>query len=234
MSATLVVPARFNGPPTSANGGWVAGALAGSVRSGLAVRVTLLAPPPLDVELEVVDADAGVELRDAGRTLMTAAPTDEISVPVPAVDRATAETARAGFLATAGLPFMTCFVCGTDRPDGDGLRVHAGPVTPGDWTHVATTVTTTEFAAAPELPWAVLDCPGGFATVLTAAPALLASYTVRVVDEIGAGETGVLVAVDDGPRGTSGRARGARSAFYGDDGRLLAHADAVWVRPRAD
>ena len=39
---------------------------------------------------------------------------------------------------------------------------------------------------------------------------------------------------DDGPRGTSGRARGARSAFYGDDGRLLAHADAVWVRPRAD
>jgi hypothetical protein len=121
-------------------------------------------------------------------------------------------------------------VCGTARPDG--LQVFPGPVTAGDWRLVAAPFTTTEFAAAPELVWAVLDCPSGWAGGLAEAAALLASYTVRLFAAPEPGEPCVLVGVDDGPRGASGRARAARSAAYGADGRLLGHADAVWVVPR--
>lgn len=231
MSGTLVVPARFNGPPQSANGGWVAGAVAAVVRPGLAVQVALLGSPPLDTELDLADTEQGVELRHDDRVLVRAAATDDVTVPVPAVDAEIATAARTRFLEFGATPFTTCFVCGTAR--ADGLRVFPGPVVAGDWTHVAATVVTTEFATAPELPWAVLDCPSGFAAGLTTNPALLASYTVRVVDDVEAGETCVLVALDDGPRGASGRAHAARSALYGDDGRLIAHADAIWVVPRA-
>ena len=53
--STLRIPARFNGPPQSANGGWFAGAIAEHLAPGLpgpgapspAVTVRLSAPPPL-------------------------------------------------------------------------------------------------------------------------------------------------------------------------------------------
>lgn len=232
MSTTLVVPARFNGPPASANGGWVAGALARAVEPGLAVRVSLRGSPPLDTALEVVATEGGADLVLGDEVLVQAVATDEISVPVPVVDPETATGARRRFQEFDAHPFTTCFVCGTQRRDG--LHVYPGPVTTGDWSHVATTFQTTEFVDTAELPWAVLDCPSGWAAGLTTNPALLASYTVRVVDALDSGEPCVLVALDDGPRGGSGRARASRSAFYGADGRLLAHADAVWVTPRTD
>ncbi len=225
----MIVPARFNGPDRSAHGGWVAGLAAQHVRPGLAVQVSLAGPPPLDAELEIVTTGDGVELRHDAGVLVTAVATDDITVPVPAVEPEAAAAARARFLAFPDHPFPSCFVCGTARPDG--LQVHPGPLG-GDWTHVATTFATTEFATAPEVRWAVLDCPTGWAAGLATGPSLLAGYTVRVVDEIEPGETGVLVAADDGARGTSGRARAARSAWYGNDGRLIAHADAVWVAPK--
>lgn len=229
MSATIVVPARFNGPPASAHGGWVAGALARAVEPGLAVRVSLLASPPLDAALEVTPTDDGADLRSGGEVVASAVATDDISVPVPAVDTEAATAARRRFQEFGAHPFTTCFVCGTKRRDG--LHVFPGPLSVGDWSHVATTFQTTEFVDTPELPWAVLDCPSGWAAGLSEDAALLASYTVRVVDTLASGEPTVLVGLDDGPRGTSGRARASRSAFYGSDGRLLAHADAVWVAP---
>ena len=50
-----IVPARFNGPPHSGNGGWTSGALAALLAPapGRAVQVRLSAPPPLDVPLDV-------------------------------------------------------------------------------------------------------------------------------------------------------------------------------------
>ena len=50
----LLIPERFNGPPHSANGGWFAGSVAQRVHAatgaaeGTAVRVRLMAPPPLE------------------------------------------------------------------------------------------------------------------------------------------------------------------------------------------
>src|SRR5258705_6132253 len=54
----MQIPERFNGPPTSGNGGWSAGAFAvatGARDDGKPFEVTLRAPPPLVTPLEVID-----------------------------------------------------------------------------------------------------------------------------------------------------------------------------------
>jgi hypothetical protein len=70
--STLRIPARFNGPPQSANGGWFAGAIAEHLAPGLpgpgapspAVTVRLSAPPPLEVDLSMEPDGEGVRLTD--------------------------------------------------------------------------------------------------------------------------------------------------------------------------
>ena len=55
MTADLVVPARFNGPVRSGNGGFVSGSLAERVpgAAGRPVEVTLRRPPPVDRAMTV-------------------------------------------------------------------------------------------------------------------------------------------------------------------------------------
>ena len=55
----LIVPARFNGPVRSGNGGFVAGSLAERVSTADVVEVTLRQPPPLETAMAVT-SDAGV------------------------------------------------------------------------------------------------------------------------------------------------------------------------------
>lgn len=224
----MIIDGRFNGPPTSAHGGWVAGALASQCRLPGPVTVTLRQPPPLNTPLDVETTPQGARLLHAGTVLATAASAEGISDPVPLVDPAAAEAARRRFLDYHYHPFPGCFVCGPAHPDG--LAVYSGPVSGDDWTHVAAPLTVPpQLGDSPQLLWAVLDCPGGWAAGLATRAALLASYTVLLSDRPGPAEACVVVAHDDGPRGRSGRARATRSAVYGADGRLLGQADAVWV-----
>ena len=141
----LRVPARFNGPPGSANGGYVGGLLALARRAarspgatppeGGATTVTLREPPPLQVGIDLaLDGDVlvatlgGALIATAGPGLMRRDPV----APVPV------EVARAAEERYAGLavhPFPACFVCGPARPAGDGMglrpgRVGAGPDAP--------------------------------------------------------------------------------------------------------
>ena len=54
----MIIPARFNGPPGSANGGYACGVFSEALGGGF--EITLLVPPPLETQLEIV----GDELRD--------------------------------------------------------------------------------------------------------------------------------------------------------------------------
>ena len=76
--------------------------------------------------------------------------------PVSVAEAAEASPRYAGFVHHA---YNTCFVCGPAREDG--LRVYAGPVEgrPG---LVASPWTPAE-DVRPELVWAALDCPSGWA-----------------------------------------------------------------------
>jgi hypothetical protein len=68
VSDSLNVPASFNGPLQSGNGGYAAGALAGLV--GEPAEVSLRSPVPLEKELEIVrEEDGSVRMLD-GETLV--------------------------------------------------------------------------------------------------------------------------------------------------------------------
>ena len=83
---TLTIPAHFNGPPRSANGGWFAGSAAGFVRDSVpdadAVRVRLSAPPPLEVPL-TVSGDATAYRMTHGETLVGTAEPAAALAPTP-------------------------------------------------------------------------------------------------------------------------------------------------------
>jgi hypothetical protein len=220
----MIVPGRFNGPPDSANGGYACG-LAAGILGGVA-EVTLRRPPPLDRELDVVRDDGRVEVRD-GEALVAEAErvTLDLEVPAPvSVEEATAASRRyAGFLHHA---YNTCFVCGPGREDG--LRVYAGPVEgrPG---LVASPWTPGE-DVRPELVWAALDCPSGWAVDDFQREGVLLGRMAARIDRLPSpGEPHVVL----GWRvGEDGRKRHAGSALLTADGEALARARSTWLVPR--
>ena len=219
----MIVPGRFNGPPDSGNGGYTCGLVAALLQG--VVEVTLRAPPPLDRELEVVRVDGRLEILD-GATLVAEAGSVELEVDMPApvslADAAEASKVYAGFEHHA---YNSCFVCGPAREDG--LRVYAGPVEgrPGlvasPWTPPAD--------VAPELVWAALDCPSGWAVDDFQREGVLLGRMATEIERLPApGEPHVVL----GWRiGGEGRKRFAGSALLTGDGEVLARARSTWIVP---
>ena len=221
---TIVVGARFNGPPDSGNGGYTCGLVAGAA----GVRrpeVTLRRPPPLDVPLRV--GDDGVY---EGELLVAAATEATVEVtppPFPGYDAARAAEAR-----YAGLrdhPFPTCFVCGPRRTDGLGLR--PGPVGEArvatTWTPRADLADDTG-AVRPEFLWAALDCPGAWALMQTdESPIVLGRLAVDARATVTAGMPHVVAGWRHAPR--EGRKNYAGTALYDAAGTVLATGRATWV-----
>jgi hypothetical protein len=219
----VIVPGRYNGPAESGNGGYTCGLVAGIV--GGVAEVTLRLPPPLDRELAVVRADGRVEIRDGEALVAEAAPVElEVDVPEPVsvAQAAEASTRYAGFVHHA---YNTCFVCGPGREDG--LRVYAGPVEgrPG----LVASPWTPPGDVGPELVWAALDCPSGWAVDDFQREGVLLGRMAAAIDALpAAGEQHVVV----GWRiGEEGRKRFAGSALLTADGDVLARARSTWIVP---
>jgi hypothetical protein len=236
--AGLRVAGRFRGPPGSANGGFVAGSLAALAGPGPQVEVWLRRPVPLERPLGVRRDGAGaLVLEDGGRLLAEARrPAAGVELTVP--DRPTTREVRAaaGRAAYYADPlFPGCFVCGPDRPPGDGLRILPGPV-PGralwaaPWTPDPS-VGGPDGLLPPELVWAALDCPGGLAAVEAAAvPAGRAVLLGRMAARLAAlPRVGTEYRVVAWPGGRDGRKLGAGSAVLGPDGEVVAAARSLWI-----
>ena len=234
MAESLVIPARFNGPPDSGHGGYSAG-LGASLVDGPA-EVSLRAPPPLETPMAVErrpDGSAVVLLDD--QLVMEARPA---AVDVQAPEAVCVEDARA---ATAGSPFLdanhpfpTCFACGPERPEGDGLRLFAGRVAGRDlfavpWTPAA------EFGTDGSVDslfvWAALDCPSSGPAMGGGAPIVLASLAADVRAPVRAGEPHVIGAWEIG---REGRKRHTGVALWDETGSVRALGKALWIelRPR--
>lgn len=224
-TATLVVPARFAGPPGAANGGWIAGHLA-SLLPDPTVEVTLRAMTPLERPLDLWAGDRAVTLRDGETLLASATGVDEVLTPPPFVNRATAEEATFRFEGFHDHPFPRCFVCGPDRPAGDGLRIFPG-LALGRSGLVATTWTPAGAGTVgPELVWGALDCPTGWGHLVRGGVALLGRITARIEEPVVAGETYVVI----GQPGTrSGRKLAGAGAVYTAGGRLVAVSRTTWI-----
>jgi hypothetical protein len=219
----MLIPARFNGPPGTGNGGWCAGVFAtaaGARIGGPARQVTLRVPPPLDTVLELRDGSVR-----AGATLVAevAEPSGDTGPAVPPVPLAEAVAAAGNYPGLTGHPFPTCFVCGPDRAPGDGLRIFPGPL-PGDRTAAPWTVPDDVCA---ETMWAALDCPGGWTAIGAAGRAFVLGRIAAAVDGLPApGDECVVVGALSGAQG---RKATVDSAVYGPDGRMLARARATWL-----
>jgi hypothetical protein len=229
----FTIPARFNGPPTTANGGYACGVFAGlgTARHGPHLAVTLLAPPPLDAALEFRPGARRSQVR-CGEELIatvTAAPGSPERLDPVSVESAAA--ASLGYRGEPDHPFRTCFVCGVDRTQGDGLLLAPGPL-PGRSGTVACvwtpdhTVTGSDGTADAAVVWSVLDCPGGWTADPGKEPMVLSRMTARIAELPVAGQRYVVV----GRRlRRAGRTAVNATALYTEDGRLLAHASAVWA-----
>lgn len=227
--APLVIRTRFCGPPESGNGGYTCGLLAAGLQAP--VEVTLRRPPPLDRELAVLRSPDGLALMDGDATVAEARRAAfSLDVPhCPGLGAATEAAARYHGLVEHAFP--TCFVCGTGRAPGDGLRIFAGEVE-GD-----------ELVAAPwrpdpdladgqgvvrgEFVWAALDCPGAWAWLAELERPLVLGRLAAVVDApVLAGRPHI---VGGWRLGQQGRKHFSGTAIWAADGTVCARARATWI-----
>jgi hypothetical protein len=236
---TLTIASRFNGPPTSGNGGYVAGLLAARVGAP-AVTVTLRQPPPLERALAVVRGQDAIGLYDGELLVAEAVAAEDPDgfEPVDPVPFETAvETSETYFTGRDEHPFPTCFVCGSARKEGDGLRLFPGmvPQRPGTtacaWVPDDSLTGSDGAHVRPEFVWAALDCPGGWTALGPADVLVLGRITVRIDALPYPGERCVLMGR---LLGREGRKVRTATTLYDADGRVAAHADATWIAPRAD
>jgi hypothetical protein len=218
----VIIPSRYNGPPGSANGGYACGLFSEALGGGF--EVTLLRPPPLDTPLDLV----GNELRDGDVVIARARRAEvstEVAEPVTLADAEEASKRYPGFEHHA---YPTCFSCGPAREDG--LRIFAGPVAGREGVVAAPWSPPAD--VRPEIVWAALDCPSGWAVdEFQREGVLLGTMAagVRTLPEPGTPHVIVGWRV-----GEDGRKRFAGSALYTRDGELLAQARSTWIVPATE
>jgi hypothetical protein len=237
MVSRVIIPARFNGPPGSGNGGYSCGVLGTLI--GDAAEVTLRAPPPLDREFSVeVDTEGGERrwrMMD-GDTLIAAARAIEpdLTCPEPTT-LAIARAAEAAYIGLQGHPYPTCFVCGPGRSEGDGLRIFTGKVDGRDlvasvWTP-ATSTGTAGGTVDRAVLWSALDCPSYFGGRLNGYGelAVLGRLTAKLLTDVKVGAPHVVIGW---PLGRDGRKWEGGSAIFTPEGELCAFARGLWVELR--
>ncbi len=226
----VVIPGRFNGPPDSGNGGYSCGAVAAFIDGVATVR--LHAPPPLDTPMTLAGGDAGaVELRHGEQLVASGRPgTLDIDVP-PAPSLEQAHRGLESFPFYDDHPLGTCFVCGPDRPAGDGLELFTGAI--GDagvvaapWQPAPDLLDETG-AVRPEFVWSALDCPGSYAA-LAGLPimVLLGELTLEQHAPVPGDRELVVYAW---PLGSEGRKHYGGTALATGEGEVLARALTTWI-----
>ncbi len=206
-SASLVLDPRFNGPPSTANGGYACGAV-GELVDGPA-EVSLLSPPPLGVPLDVSFYDDGaVDVSQDGAVIARARPIDRVDAhpPVrPTLAQAREASRRHPGHGRASL-FSDCFVCGSQRHDGMGI--HFGPLRG----HPGVTrlglpprrhdPQPQDGIVAPDMVWAALDCPSYTPPLWDwEHPSLLARLAVERLDCVEVGEPAIALGWHVGTEG---------------------------------
>jgi len=218
------IAARYNGPPGSGNGGYSAGRFALAAGVAGPAEVTLRRPPPLDVPLSLSTQDGLVAVQDPAGELVAEvrAASSTLDASVPPVGWDEAVTASAHYPGFTSHPFPTCFVCGPQRAEGDGLRLFPGRL--GDGRTATPFVAPDERGA--ELVWAALDCPGGWAVPLEGRPYVLGRMAARVDAVPAARERCVVMGAQTGE---DGRKAFTVTTLYASDGTTLATAAATWI-----
>jgi hypothetical protein len=193
-------------------------------------------PIPLERELEIKAEESSAELLDRDQVIIHAI---RIKIDVaPNTPLAFDEAERIAERSPAfqNHPFPTCFTCGPQRAEGDGLRIFPGPTPEANGkpsTFVAPWIPDASLSnggalVRPEFVWAAMDCPTGFAagfpwqgTLVTGRLAVeqrLPVYPLRPH------------VITSWPTGSEGRKFHAAATLHGPDGELCATAHATWIK----
>ncbi len=228
MAATVVIPRRFCGPPDSGNGGWTCGTLAGFVEGD--ASVTLRLPPPLEIPLTVEALGDVVQLKNGDDVVAEATAADIRAEPPPFVPWDDAVAAAERYAGHTEHPFPTCFTCGPDREQGDGLRVFPGPVAGSPMLRASPWSPHESLAVDGVVPdpavWAALDCPSGWVHLGDGTVAVLGRMAARIERRPVVGAKYVVVGQ---AVGVDGRKRFATSGLFEADGAAIAWAEATWI-----
>jgi hypothetical protein len=189
------------------------------------------------VRLEVArDGDAASLVHD-GAVVASARPASLVVEAPPPVGLDEACAASTRFAWEHDHPFPTCFGCGPERAEGEGLRIFPGPVVgrglvAAPWIP-APALAGPDGAVAPEFLWAAMDCPTVWAQPAlddyADRPAALGRMVGRTIGSVAIGERCVVIGW---PLAAEGRRTTAGAAVFGRDGELRAEAEAVWIRLR--
>jgi len=231
--STLTIERRFNGPKDSGNGGYVAGRLAALV--GGTAEITLRAPPPLDIPLDLVRAGEAIELKDGDTLLATVRPTEfALDVP-PMPSKGLIERAVSVGGSDADSDFHGCFVCGRSRKAGDGLQVWAGRCDGEEEAGIAAARWTVDPRMAgpdgyvpDEFLWGALDCPGATAVLREDDErVVLTGRMWGTVDRrLKAGQVATVLAW---PISAEGRKLTSGTAVIDEAGNVCARAKILWI-----
>lgn len=224
------VPRRFRGPPTSGNGGYVAGLVAEWIDGP--AEVNLLAPIPLEVPLHRRRDDAEVTLFDSISEYARGRPGDQtlkVELPAPPSDEEL-EAAAMSFPGPSGHPIPSCFVCGTERAAGDGLCIYPGE-SPHRDVAIAEWTPDEEFAdehgrVAERFIWAALDCPSYFGLCEPRPLALLARLSASIERPISPGER---LRITGWEISREGRKHHSATVIHDEAGEAVAKARALWI-----
>lgn len=231
MSHTVNIAARFNGPPTSGNGGYSCGLLASYIDGAATVR--LHAPPPLETPMQVFQPDPDTAELRAGDTLIGTAKAVEWHLDIPpAPSLAEAERGQEAFKAYQDHFFPNCFVCGPARASDDGLCLSPGPIK--DWSLLACTwqppanLLDARGRVPAEIIWSALDCPGFFAAAgADQPPSLLGELTGKLFTGVPGDETLIVYCWPVGA--VDGRKRIGATAIANQRGEVLAASRSLWI-----
>jgi hypothetical protein len=197
----------------------------------------LRARVPLDVNLDLRLEYGVMHLTDAeGGLVGKGEPADRAILPTPPEPPSmrAARAAGARYLGLEHRIHPTCFTCGPERQEGDGLRVFPGQIAGAPAGHVACVWTPhVDFGdqqglVPAEVIWAALDCPGFFSWVAKEGRhgALLGTMTGEVLRRPRAGHEYIVTAW---PLAREGRKETAGVALFAMNGELLARAHQVWI-----
>ncbi|XDD49649.1 hypothetical protein AB3N59_14790 [Leptospira sp. WS92.C1] len=238
---TMSISSKYCGPPLSGNGGFSAGSAAQKLNS-LSSIVKIKAPVPLNSELQVnFDPDFYSALIDISSGVVAVeaepAPDFKLDLPKPMSQEIIMQASK-DYLGFIKHPFPSCFVCGPERKDKDGMRIFSGKVTdqPGfkhlhgaNWDPWRELGDESGFVRK-EIVWAALDCPGGFA-VSTEDPQMivLVKLTGRILSSIRVEESYRILSWEIH---RNRRARTAGTAiFQSQDDVCVAYSEGVWMIP---
>ena len=246
---SILIAAKFRGPPSSGNGGYVAGTIAAALTGGMhnlsddrAVEVTLRSPIPLDQPMTLRRETDSLCVLHGDKLIAEAIVTTLcLDAPTPVSwDEAFAVRNHSYSLPVGLHPLFDkpmrglhpiCFCCGAELSDSDGLHVYSAPVRDNE--QVAAAWIANECFAdergevRPEYVWAALDCPGQMAwRAKGIRTGMLGRLTARIDKPVIAGERCVIIGWTIA---NEGKKYFAGTALFNASRELCAFAKAVWI-----